>query len=94
MRMGVHAAALAPALAVADAVYVYAPAELGWDAGGALGALGERARVCGALEDLEAILGKDLRAGDRVVVMSNGSFGGLHGRLLQALQTREQGEKG
>jgi UDP-N-acetylmuramate: L-alanyl-gamma-D-glutamyl-meso-diaminopimelate ligase len=93
MRMGVHAAALAPALAVADAVYVYAPAELGWDAGGALAALGQRARVCAALEELEAILGKDLRAGDRVVVMSNGSFGGLHGRLLQALQTREQGEK-
>jgi UDP-N-acetylmuramate: L-alanyl-gamma-D-glutamyl-meso-diaminopimelate ligase len=49
--------------------------------------------VCGALEELEAILDADLRAGDRVVVMSNGSFGGLHGRLLQALQTREQGEK-
>ena len=90
MRMGVHAAALAPSLAAADAVYVYAPAELGWDAGGALAALGERARVCAALEELEAILGRELHAGDRVVVMSNGSFGGLHGRLLQALQTREQ----
>jgi UDP-N-acetylmuramate: L-alanyl-gamma-D-glutamyl-meso-diaminopimelate ligase len=93
MRMGVHAAALAPALAAADAVYVYAPADLGWDAGSALGALGERVRVCAGLEELEAILDKDLRRGDRVVVMSNGSFGGLHGRLLQALQTREQGEE-
>ena len=92
MRMGVHAASLAPSLAAADAVYVYAPAELGWDAGGALAALGARATVCTALEELEAILSEDLHAGDRVVVMSNGSFGGLHGRLLQALQTREQDE--
>jgi len=93
MRMGVHAAALAPSLAAADAVYVYAPAELGWDAAGALAALGERVRVCAALEELEAILAAELCAGDRVVVMSNGSFGGLHGRLLQAMQTREQGGK-
>ncbi|NHA16126.1 UDP-N-acetylmuramate:L-alanyl-gamma-D-glutamyl-meso-diaminopimelate ligase [Thioalkalivibrio sp. XN279] len=93
MRMGVHAAALAPSLAAADAVYVYAPAELDWDAAGALGGLGERVRVCAALEELEAILEADLRPGDRVVVMSNGSFGGLHGRLLHALQTREQGGK-
>ncbi len=93
MRMGVHAAALAPSLAKADAVYVYAPTELGWDAGGALAALGERVHVCAALEELEAILAAQLHAGDRVVVMSNGSFGGLHGRLLQAMQTREQGGK-
>jgi UDP-N-acetylmuramate: L-alanyl-gamma-D-glutamyl-meso-diaminopimelate ligase len=94
MRMGVHAAALAPALAGADAVYVHAPDELGWDAGGALAALGERARVCGALEELEAILEADLRSGDRVLLMSNGSFGGLHGKLLRALQAREESEEG
>src|SRR5690606_816706 len=86
MRLGVHAATLAPSLAGADRVYVHAPAGLGWDAAGALHALGERARVAAELADLEAILLAELRAGDRVVLMSNGSFGGLHRRLLDGLE--------
>ena len=94
MRMGVHAGQLAPALAGADRVYVLAPAELGWDAAGALAPLGSTVRVCGALEELEAILQQELASGDRVVLMSNGSFGGLHGRLLRALQARERSEEG
>jgi UDP-N-acetylmuramate: L-alanyl-gamma-D-glutamyl-meso-diaminopimelate ligase len=88
MRMGVHAATLAAALAAADRVYVHAPAELGWDAAGALAGLGERVCICAELGALEAILLEELRAGDRVVLMSNGSFGGLHPRLLQGLEAR------
>lgn len=88
MRMGVHAAALAASLASADRVYVHAPAELGWDAAGALAGLGEHVCTCAELETLEAILLEELRAGDRVVLMSNGSFGGLHLRLLQGLEAR------
>jgi UDP-N-acetylmuramate: L-alanyl-gamma-D-glutamyl-meso-diaminopimelate ligase len=89
MRAGVHAAGLATALAGADRVYVYAPAELGWDAAAALQALGPRARAVPELAALEAILLEELRAGDRVLLMSNGSFGGLHGRLLAGLRARE-----
>jgi UDP-N-acetylmuramate: L-alanyl-gamma-D-glutamyl-meso-diaminopimelate ligase len=92
MRMGTHAAALAGALGAADRVYVYAPAELGWDAAGALGSLGERASVCAELGELEAILLEQLRAGDRVLLLSNGSFGGLHRRLLDGLRARERSD--
>jgi len=88
MRMGAHAGALAGALAGADLVRVLASPELGWDAGAALAGLGERATACAELDRLEAILVEELRAGDRVVLMSNGSFGGLHGRLLAALESR------
>jgi UDP-N-acetylmuramate: L-alanyl-gamma-D-glutamyl-meso-diaminopimelate ligase len=88
MRMGVHAAGLAASLQPADRVYVYAPADLGWDAAGALAGLGARAQACAELGELEAILLEELRAGDRVVLMSNGSFGGLHRRLLEALEAR------
>lgn len=87
MKMGVHAATLAGSLAAADQAYVYAPADLGWDAAGALGG---RARVAAELEELEAILLEELRAGDRAVLMSNGSFGGLHRRLLEGLRARER----
>ena len=85
MRLGVHAAALADALAEADAVQVYAPPELGWDAAAVLAPLGERLAVATAVEDIVAAVGTDARAGDHVLVMSNGGFGGIHQRLLDAL---------
>src|SRR5690606_1429591 len=43
MRMGVHKDTLAPSLAGADAVYLFAPPDLGWDAGAVARTLGPRA---------------------------------------------------
>jgi UDP-N-acetylmuramate: L-alanyl-gamma-D-glutamyl-meso-diaminopimelate ligase len=91
MRMGVHRDALAPAFAAADEVWVYAPPDLGWDVQAAIAALGERGHLRRDLDALSADLAGGLRPGDQVVVMSNGSFGGLHGRLLAALQARLAG---
>jgi UDP-N-acetylmuramate: L-alanyl-gamma-D-glutamyl-meso-diaminopimelate ligase len=88
MRLGVHAASLAGALAGADRVFVHAPEDLGWHADAALAQLGRKARACAELAELETILLEELRAGDRVVLMSNGSFGGLHQRLREGLEAR------
>ena len=88
MRMGVHRETLAPAFAAADEVWIYAPADLGWDAQSVIAALGARGHLRRDLETLKADLVGALRPGDHVLVMSNGSFGGLHGRLLDALQAR------
>lgn len=88
MRLGVHAAALAQSLAAADQVQIYAPADLDWDAAAVLAPLGERLRVAGAVEEIVAAVGADARAGDHVLVMSNGGFGGIHQLLLDALASR------
>jgi UDP-N-acetylmuramate: L-alanyl-gamma-D-glutamyl-meso-diaminopimelate ligase len=88
MKRGVHQATLASALGMADATYLYAPADLGWDAAAAVRPLGARAQVIGDLDTLIATLADELRAGDHAVIMSNGGFGGLHVRLLQALGAR------
>ncbi len=88
MRLGVHAAALAESLAAADQVQVYAPADLDWDAAAALAPLGERLRVAAAVEEIVAAVGADARAGDHVLIMSNGGFGGIHQLLLDALAAR------
>ena len=88
MRTGVHRDVLAPAFAAADEVWLYAPADLGWDVQAVMGALGERGHVRRDLDALSADLVGTLRPGDHVLVMSNGSFGGLHGRLLTGLQAR------
>jgi len=34
------------------------------------------------------------RPGDHVLVMSNGAFGGIHGRLLEALSTARENSDG
>jgi len=87
MRMGVHRDTLAPALSGADEVWLYAPADLGWDVGAVAQALGERARVRRDIDALAADLSAAVSAGDHVLIMSNGGFGGLHGKLLAALRS-------
>ena len=88
MRAGVHRDTLADSLAGADSVWLYASADLGWDAAGALQSLGVRAHVAGNFDSLLAGLVLDLRAGDHALLMSNGGFGGLHERLLKGLAAR------
>ena len=89
MRMGVHQDTLAPSLAGADEVWLYAPPDLGWDTGAVMSTLGARGHVSRDIEALVHELARTLRPGDHVLVMSNGGFGGLHGKLLAEL-SREQ----
>jgi UDP-N-acetylmuramate: L-alanyl-gamma-D-glutamyl-meso-diaminopimelate ligase len=88
MKLGVHRDTLAPSLAGADLVFVYAPPDLGWDATSITQPLGARARLVDSLDALLRELGATVRSGDHVLIMSNGGFGGLHRRLLDALRAR------
>jgi UDP-N-acetylmuramate: L-alanyl-gamma-D-glutamyl-meso-diaminopimelate ligase len=85
MRMGVHRHTLAGALAGADEVWLYTPPDLGWDTGVVLTRLGARAHGNGDIEALSRELARAVRPGDHVLIMSNGGFGGLHGKLLAEL---------
>jgi UDP-N-acetylmuramate: L-alanyl-gamma-D-glutamyl-meso-diaminopimelate ligase len=85
MKLGVMKDRLPASLAGADRVYVFG-AGLGWDAAAALRPLGERARSFEQLDALVAAVAAEARAGDHVLVMSNGAFGGIHARLLEALE--------
>ena len=84
MKLGVMKAQLPDSLKDADQVYCFG-AQLGWDAAEALAPLGEKARVFDQLDRLVDQLVKDARPGDHVLMMSNGGFGGIHARLLDAL---------
>ncbi|MDH5221043.1 MAG: UDP-N-acetylmuramate:L-alanyl-gamma-D-glutamyl-meso-diaminopimelate ligase [Betaproteobacteria bacterium] len=87
MRLGTMKDRLAASLDIADRVFVYA-ADLGWDAADALRPLGPRARSFDDLDALVAAVAAEARPGEHVLVMSNGSFGGVHGRLLRAIEAR------
>jgi len=91
MKLGTHRTALADSLRGADRVFVYQSPEVRWDVGDALQPLGALAEVHEDLDRLTAALVSESRPGDRLVLMSNGAFGGLHERLLAALAARAQG---
>ncbi len=50
-----------------------------------LNARGTRAREAASLDDIIEAIVREHRPGDLVVLMSNGGFGGIHRKLLQAL---------
>jgi len=87
MKRGVLKDALPPSLAQADRVYVYTSG-IAWDARSLFALLGARARCEAELEPLIAAVVAEARAGDHVLVMSNGGFGGIHEKLLDRLSAR------
>ena len=56
--------------------------------------LGARAHLAQSIDQLVAALPPRLKAGDQILIMSNGGFGGLHDRLLAALRNTRQTASG
>jgi UDP-N-acetylmuramate: L-alanyl-gamma-D-glutamyl-meso-diaminopimelate ligase len=88
MKLGVHRDHLAPAFKLADRVWFLNSADLGWDLQAAVAAMGDRARFAPSVDAIVQELTVDSRAGDHILIMSNGGFGGLHDKLLAALRAR------
>lgn len=88
MKLGTMAAQLPWSLEAADLSFCHSGG-LGWDAASALAPMGDRARVVDAIEPLVAQVAAAARAGDHIVCMSNGGFGGVHDKLLAALRARD-----
>lgn len=86
MRLGAHADALGPSLALADLVVFLHRPELAWDAGRVVEALRGEGVTTADADALIAALHERTRAGDHVVFMSNGGFDGAPRRFLEALR--------
>lgn len=86
MKLGAHRDGLPASVVQADRVYWYAPANLGWDLAATVAGSTVPTEVCDSLESIIAGVKAHAAPGTQVVVMSNGGFGGLHGKLAAALQ--------
>jgi UDP-N-acetylmuramate: L-alanyl-gamma-D-glutamyl-meso-diaminopimelate ligase len=87
MKLGAMKSKLPWSLESADLAFCHS-AGLGWDPAEALASMGPRAQVAA---DITTLIGQVVTAaqpGDQILCMSNGGFGGIHGRLLDALQAR------
>ena len=85
MKLGTMKAQLADSLKDADLVFCHSGG-LGWDPREPLAVLGSRAQVADNIEELLNQIMLSVQPGDTIVCMSNGGFGGIHGKLLAALQ--------
>ena len=94
MKQGTHKAELVDSLRIADRAYLYQSPEVKWNVAESMRSLDNLAVVEKDINRLAASLAKDARAGDHLVLMSNGSFGGLHERRLEALATRAGNQGG
>ena len=85
MKLGVHKDTLAASWSAADQVFIFEPSNLSWSMDELL-----------AQSEITALLYKDMdmlvksilayaKPGDHIVIMSNGSFGGIHEQLIKQL---------
>ena len=87
MKLGVMKAQLADSLKDADLVFCHSGG-LGWDPREPLAVMGKRAQVADSIDELLTQIMQTVQAGDTIVCMSNGGFGGIHGKLLAALAAK------
>ena len=86
MRMGSHKEGLAQSARLADEVIWYQPEGLDWDLQPVVDAATNHAQVSRSLDEIINRIVNEAGEGDAVVIMSNGGFGGLHQKLLNALK--------
>ena len=89
MKLGTMKAQLPWALEQADLAFCHAGG-LAWDPAEVLAPMGAQAQVCDTVDALVARVAAAARPGDHVLCMSNGGFGGVHDKLLQALAAARQ----
>lgn len=85
MKLGVMKDALPASLQEADLVFCYG-ANLGWDATEALSSIKDKAFVYEDLNMMVAAIANAAKPGDYILAMSNGGFGGVHQKILDAIK--------
>ena len=90
MKLGIHKAQLADSVQAADVSFWFQPENMPWSvAEVAAGCAHPSASFTDQTQMIDAIV-QQARAGDCIVVMSNGSFAGMARKLLQALQKKSE----
>ncbi|MEZ8842404.1 UDP-N-acetylmuramate:L-alanyl-gamma-D-glutamyl-meso-diaminopimelate ligase [Vibrio splendidus] len=85
MKRGVHKETLADSLKQADSTYLFQPDNIDWSVQDVADACHQPAHVSDDMDAFVARIVSEAQAGDQILVMSNGGFGGIHQKLLDAL---------
>ncbi|MEZ8835085.1 UDP-N-acetylmuramate:L-alanyl-gamma-D-glutamyl-meso-diaminopimelate ligase [Vibrio cyclitrophicus] len=85
MKRGVHKETLADSLKQADSTYLFQPDNIDWSVQDVADACHQPAYVSDDMDAFVAKIVSEAQAGDQILVMSNGGFGGIHQELLDGL---------
>jgi UDP-N-acetylmuramate: L-alanyl-gamma-D-glutamyl-meso-diaminopimelate ligase len=85
MKLGTMKAQLPWSLEEADLAFCHGGG-LGWDATETLLPMGAKAQVAPDIDTLAAMVCAQARAGDHILCMSNGGFGGIHDKIAALLR--------
>ena len=88
MKTGYHKSTLLDTLGQADYSFIFKPADQKWQLSSANSGAVIPFEVVSDMHQLHTDVLKKVRSGDHLLVMSNGGFGGIHRKLLQALKDR------
>ncbi|TCN81391.1 UDP-N-acetylmuramate:L-alanyl-gamma-D-glutamyl-meso-diaminopimelate ligase [Shewanella fodinae] len=92
MKSGVHKATLAESMHDADNAVLYQADNIHWDIAAAMGNASIPITVMYSIHDVVLKVAAEAKPGDTIVIMSNGGFGGIHGKLLTALDAKFNAE--
>jgi UDP-N-acetylmuramate: L-alanyl-gamma-D-glutamyl-meso-diaminopimelate ligase len=90
MKMGISKNDLAPSLGRADEVFLFQPHHIPWQVAEVAEACVQPAHWSADLGTLVDMIVRTAQPGDHILVMSNGGFGGIHDRLLEALANKPE----
>lgn len=85
MRMGVYNDTLGPSFDKADAVYFYKPKEVQWDLEQVAAQVKSPCKVFDQIDAIVTHVCQNAKTGNHIIIMSNGGFGGIHDKLINAL---------
>ncbi|PJG84630.1 UDP-N-acetylmuramate:L-alanyl-gamma-D-glutamyl-meso-diaminopimelate ligase [Conservatibacter flavescens] len=86
MKMGVHKDEIAPALVRADHVFLLQPENIPWDVVDIANQCVQPVNWSADLDLLVKFIVDEAKPTDHILIMSNGSFGGIHQKILAQLQ--------
>ncbi|CNF43494.1 UDP-N-acetylmuramate:L-alanyl-gamma-D-glutamyl-meso-diaminopimelate ligase [Yersinia intermedia] len=92
MKLGLCKNELAPSLGRADEVFLFQPQHIPWQVVEVAEACIQPAYWSADIDTLVDMIVKTAQPGDHILVMSNGGFGGIHNKLLSALDKKAEQE--
>ena len=86
MRMGVHRDSLAASMQGADCIWLHQPADIEWSLSDEMHGSKVPVVIKESIAAITADVVRKAQPGDHILVMSNGAFGGIHEKIVKALQ--------
>ena len=89
MRLGIHVDHLAKAFDDADKVFIFEPTDLQWSMQDVTNNIYPDSKVFSYVDDIILDVLNEVKQGDNILILSNGSFDGLSAKLVLQLSSRE-----